>query len=388
MDFIVAMEKFAKWNDPANLINPFAPTTITPSVTQYLFGTILLLIRLPFLLVITILLFLITMLTTIPMGPITRLLRVLFEAPLARLLLLCLGYWSINTTYIAANKLRIRKSKNPTKTRPNPVGSCVQRGDVVVCTATSPIEILYLTWMFAPTFAHVLDTSAKNAVPQEQTASVEEKGLWGSLSIFSSMRIVPSTRSTDTTAQPKTLKEVANQNQGLSGSPICTFPEGVCSNGTGVLMFHPIFNNFTFEQHRIHLLTFQHATQKSSKFNATLPIGSALKSLLWHCMHWSHTMKISMLPALELNAPPLIESEEVLKSKREAQVRREVAARASAGKYGGGILPSIAMPDPGIMGNRCRDLLAKMYGIDTLTRCSKDYETFLEFWRDENKKKK
>ena len=59
------------------------------------------------------------------------------------------------------------------KTRPNPVGSCVQRGDVVVCTATSPIEILYLTWMFAPTFAHVLDTSGKNAVPQEQTASVE-----------------------------------------------------------------------------------------------------------------------------------------------------------------------------------------------------------------------
>ena len=94
-------------------------------------------------------------------------------------------------------------------------------------------------------------------------------------------------------------------------------------------------------------------------------------------------MNVTMFPAQELVPPPSIESEAALKSKKEAQVRKELAARASSGKYGGGIAPPIAMPESGVLGNRCRNLLAKMYGIDTLTRCSKDYDGFLTFWKNE-----
>jgi hypothetical protein len=377
------MEKFAKWNDPANLVNPFAPTTITPTAMMYVTGSLLLLVRLPFVILTTLLLVIVTGVTKIPMGPVTRLLRCGLEAPLARLLLLFLGYWSVNTSYVPANKLRVRKSKNPKKTRPTPVGSCVQSGDIVVCTATSPIELLWLTWMFAPTFAHVVDTSSKTADPSQQTAAVEPKGLFSSLSTFSSMDSVPKASASSSTTTTS-LKKLADSRKGFGGTPVCVFPEGVRSNGTGVLMFHPIFDGLTFDQHQCHLLTFQHGQQGSTKFNATLPVGSALKCFLWHCMHWSHTMKISMFPAQELVAPPLVESEEALKAKREAQVRREVAARASAGKYGGGILPSIAMPDPGVLGNRCRDLLAKIYGVDALTRCSHDYDGFVDYWLKEH----
>ena len=377
------MEKFAKWNDPANLVNPFAPTTIFPTCSLYLTGSILLIIRLPLLLITFTLLFIVSSLNTLPLGPVTKLLRYTLEAPLARLALLFLGYWSVSTSYVASNKLRVRKSKDPNKTRPTPVGSCVCSGDVVVCTATSPIEILWLTWMFAaPTFAHVVDTSSKSADPSQQTAAVESKGLFSSFTAFSSMRSVPKGKTPTTT----TLKKLADSRKGgmmSSSTPVCTFPEGVRSNGTGVLMFHPIFEGLTFTDHRCHLLTFQHDQQKSSKFSATLPVGSLLKCFMWHCMHWSHSMKISMFPAQELVAPPLVESEEAMKAKNEAQVRREVAARASAGKYGGGILPSIAMPNAGLLGNRCRNLLAKMYGVDTLTRCSHDYDTFVEFWKEE-----
>jgi hypothetical protein len=292
----------------------------------------------------------------------------------------------VSTSYVESNKLRVRKSKDPSKTRPNPVGSCVRPGDVVVCTSTSPIEVLWLTWMFAaPTFAHVVDTSPSSTSvvdPTQQTAAVESKGLFSSLTAFSSMRSVPKGKTPTTTS----LKKLADGRKGgmmSSSTPVCTFPEGVRSNGTGVLMFHPIFQGLTFEEHRCHLLTFKHGQQKSSKFSATLPVGSLIKCLMWHCMHWSHTMKISIFPAQELVAPPLVVSKEAMKAKNEAQVRREVAARASAGKYGGGILPSIAMPDVGVLGNRCRDLLAKMYGVDTLTRCSHDYDTFAEFWSEE-----
>jgi hypothetical protein len=390
------MEKYAKWNDPANLINPFAPITTFPPCTLYVTGSILLLLRLPFVLVTTLLLFFVTALTSLPLGPLNRLLRYLFEGPLARLLLLLLGYWSVNTNYAAARQLRLRPSKNPDKTRPNPVGNGVQAGDIVVCTATSPIEILWLTWMFRPTFAHVVNTSTPGTDVAQHTAAVQPKGLWSSLYTFCSSQSVPQTCPTDasnavqvaTAAHVKkaslSLKQLADQCKGsMNGSPVCTFPEGVRSNGTGVLMFHPIFHQITFEEHRCHLLTFQHVQQSSSKFSATLPIGSALKCFLWHCMHWSHTMNVTMFPAQELVPPPSIESEAALKSKKEAQVRKELAARASSGKYGGGIAPPIAMPESGALGNRCRNLLAKMYGIDTLTRCSKDYDGFLTFWKNE-----
>ena len=103
-------------------------------------------------------------------------------------------------------------------------------------------------------------------------------------------------------------------------------------------------------------------------------------------------MNVSMFPAQEVVAPPAIESEAALKSKKDSQVRKELAAKAASGNYGGGIAPPIAMPDSGVLGNRCRDLLAKMYGVDTLTRCSHDYDTFVEFWKREqngsNKKRK
>lgn len=371
------MEKFAKWDDPANLVNPFAPFTIFPPASIYITGTILLILRLPFIVVTTILLLVVTALTSIPLGPFTRLLRYLFEGPLARFLLLLLGYWSVNTEYAAASKLRLRTSKDPKKTRPYPVGSCVQSGDIVVCTATSPIEILWLTWMFRPTFAHVVDTSSEGANAAEQTAAVQSKGLWSSLFAFTSDKSVPKKSSTTSTVA---LKELADKRKGMGGSPVCTFPEGVCSNGRGILMFHPIFNNITFEEHRCHLLTFQHVQNSTTKFSATLPIGSGMKCFLWHCMHWNHTMNVSIFPAQELVPPPAFESEAALKANKAAQVKDRLAAKAA-------IAPSIAMPDAGVLGNRCRNLLAKMYGVDTFTRCSHDYDSFIKFWNNDKKNK-
>jgi len=133
----------------------------------------------------------------------------------------------------------------------------------------------------------------------------------------------------------------------------------------------------------VHLLAFTHRNHPSSKFSATLPVGSAVKLLLWHCMHWSHTMRVTMLPAAELVAPPAKESDAAIRARKDAQVKKEIAARANKGAYGGGIEPTIPMPDPGVLGTRCRNLLAKMLGVEALTRCSKDFVPFLEFWRNE-----
>ena len=94
-------------------------------------------------------------------------------------------------------------------------------------------------------------------------------------------------------------------------------------------------------------------------------------------------MRVTMLPAAELVAPPAKESEAAIRARKDAQVKKEIAARANKGAYGGGIEPSVPMPDPGVLGTRCRNLMAKMLGVEALTRCSKDFVPFLEFWENE-----
>ena len=399
------MEKYARWDDPANLVNPFAPlSAFPPASLKYLTGPVLLLLRLPFLLLAALLLLLgaglAGGLAAVPGArPLARAAHRLLQAPAARLLLLVIGYWSVPAAYAPANKLRLRKVKASAggkrgTTRPLPVGSCVQAGDVVVCNATSPVQVLWLTWAFGPSFAHVVDTTPaktkamdkadQSESVEHETAGVRCTGMLGALGVFAAMDGVRTPRAPGTT----TLRTAADAGAGFGGHPVCVFPEGVRSNGRGILMFHPVFSGFGFDEHRVHLVSFNHDQHPSSKFSATLPVGSALKSLLWHCMHASHSMRVTMLPARELVAPPAVESEAAMRARQEAQVRKEVAARANKGAYGGGIQPPMAMPDAGTLGNRCRDLLAKMAGVETLTRCSKDYDSFVEFWKDEELQQK
>lgn len=377
------MEKYSRFNDPSNLVNPFAPQShYPPASLKFFTGPLLLIVRLPLLAVTLPLLALAsgTARALACLRPLERLVRRIFEAPLSRLVLLIIGYWSVPSAYAAANKLRLRGVKN-SKTRPLPVGSCVRAGDVVVSTATSPVEILWLSWAFSPVFAMVADTTPESAPKDasEDTAGVQLKNMWSALHAFASLQPVPRASSENVTS----LRKAADDGAGFAGYPTVAFPEGVRSNGTGVLMFHPIFGDLNFEDKRVHLLAFTHRIHHSSKFSATLPVGSAVKSLLWHCMHWSHSLRVTILPAAELVAPPAKESEAAKKARKDAQVKKEIAARANKGAYGGGIEPTVPMPDPGILGTRCRNLLAKMLGVEALTRCSKDFVPFLEFWLNE-----
>ena len=99
-------------------------------------------------------------------------------------------------------------------------------------------------------------------------------------------------------------------------------------------------------------------------------------------MHFGHNMRVSVLPAKEVTAPPKVETEATMQAKKQAKIVQDIAARASAGAYGGGIEPPMDMPDVGELGERCRGLLSKMLGKELLTRCSKDYVGFVQFWKD------
>lgn len=250
-----------------------------------------------------------------------------------------------------------------------PVGACANAGDIIVCNLTSWVDALWLTYRFGAVFA-VANTSEN----QKSNSLVSVHGLWQFLYRF------PHSYSSK---NPKKLHEVVTSMSGLGGGAVCVFPEGVASNGAGILMFHDIFANFGFDDKKVHIIAFSHPGQKGSKFSAALPVGSKLKHVLWHCAHFSHQLRVTMLPAQELSPPPSIETEAAKKAKELAHVKEQLAARAMSGAYGGGIEPPKEMPDPGTLGNRVRDLMARMLKVEKLQRCSKDFPAFFSYWSAE-----
>jgi hypothetical protein len=90
------MEKYSAFNDKASGVNPFVPTRLPKSgfATEAL-GALLCILRLPFVLVIVVLIAIADVLDVLvsPIPLLRSLFRMLLRAPLARLLLGVFGFW-------------------------------------------------------------------------------------------------------------------------------------------------------------------------------------------------------------------------------------------------------------------------------------------------------
>ena len=137
-------EKFCTWDDKVTGVNPFLPDklilhrNVVVRVLRVAFGTLLFAVRLPFILVVALLLALFDAAHTVvrpralpapprafsrarcaqpPLAIVSRPWRRLFVAPLARLLLALFGFWRVDQSYANPRKLRLPCVLRPPRAR-------------------------------------------------------------------------------------------------------------------------------------------------------------------------------------------------------------------------------------------------------------------------------
>ena len=183
--------------------------------------------------------------------------------------------------------------------------------------------------------------------------------------------------------KPPSLRAAAEASRARR-NPICVFPEGVRSNGSGILAWARLLDGFKYEDCRVHLLGFRYAQPPRAAMSPTLPVGSAIAHFFWLCFTPSHTMRVSFLPAAQLVRPP---PEQESSKNASEQFKRKLAERAT-GAYAGGTLPVREFPELTPMGQRSRSLLAKMVCVREVSRGQADAASFQEYWADTTKLQK
>ncbi|RLN54764.1 hypothetical protein BBJ29_007778 [Phytophthora kernoviae] len=239
------MEKYSRWSDLSTGINPFVPqrrrfTSGWPvTCLQMVSGSLLAVVRIPLVLVATLVLALVnvivSILAIIPF--LGRLIKRLTDWLLCTLLLLLLGVFASEE---AANSRRLGlvTAKGGHSTGSSRVGP----GDVVVCNYTSFVEILYLARCFSPVFVFATEGKTDNGGLVHVCGLPE--ALYRSLSMPVSAERVKPTR------------KIADVVRRASG-PIVILPEGARSNGKAVLRFIPLLENLPVKT-RVHLVAFRY----------------------------------------------------------------------------------------------------------------------------------
>jgi 1-acyl-sn-glycerol-3-phosphate acyltransferase len=196
----------------------------------------------------------------------------LLFAPIARVMLLVMGFNSINRDYADLRKLRIKSS---TSRAEGSFGSGVSSRDIIVCNHSSFVEVLFLVAVFVtPTFGVV-----------NQDGSVTVVNTFTALS--------HSTKTVDLVDVAGGVPLSSVVSSGVSGwfssGPLILFPEGARTNGKGILRFLPLFDAAA-SYPDVHIVAF-----KYSGFSAPHTTGSALHHLWSLCLQLDNTMSATFL---------------------------------------------------------------------------------------------
>jgi len=290
------MEKYTKWRDPGTGIHPFLPykgkTDYSNSISQVLWtlkrvilGSVLAILRFPLIAAI----FLVTVVCSyifalIPVAFAKRLFTSLIQFVGARLILFIMGFYWIETKYFPLSKQRGKSSNS------NSIpGFDIKSGDVIIANFTSYVDILYLTFRFAPQFAIVPNTWS-GAPPKGKVIPLSLLG------ILSDMVNFPF-RSVD---EGKSLGEVVSAARKNGSGPVVVFPEGVTSNGLIILDGLPILANADVEPSRVHVLGFKYEYED---FSPTYPVGSFFAHLFRLLSQIHNSLQVRYMAAVDM--PPL-----------------------------------------------------------------------------------
>merc|ERR1711934_25994 len=238
------MEKYRDWADRGTGVNPFVPLRKPRMLAHKIFSLTAGLVLAPIrILVFTVLLLALwlcsvigAVLYRVPL--IGRALQRLFEAVLARSMLLTLGVFWIDS---------------------RPKAPAVRPGEILVCNYTSYADVLYLVFRFSPSLAMI---STDGSLISLSSAGAVTCGLSHSASQQSGC----------------TMTQLIQRARNL-GQPVVLFPEVVRTNGEAVLEFSETASQL-LELKEMQLVGFCHSKTRDS---LPFPAGSAVLHL-FHAM--------------------------------------------------------------------------------------------------------
>jgi len=284
------MEKYSKWRDQKSGIHPFIPIKVNTYSDQnvvkilkvWLVGPILVIVRLPFIILLTLWLFFMTGISAlIPLSIIKRFFIRYTQAMGVRVLLFFLGFYWVNTRYV--------KLGRNTRIPQDLPGSSISGGDLILSNHTSYVDILYLCFRFSPIFA----------VPPNTWKDEPPKGIVVPLSnIFSALWFSiaePEYTSEDGVPLKELLQKAKEQ-----GNPLVVFPEGCASNGKTVLSCVPILEGTDIQPSKIHLLGLKY---DFDNFSPSFSVGSFILHFGQLCAQLYNNLEVRYLPNADI--PPL-----------------------------------------------------------------------------------
>lgn len=219
------MEKFSKFTDETVGVNGFVQQPYKPSFCSRFTGLLWLGIRLPLFLILGTIVYAVEILINICSGitPLTSLLRIVFERPLVRALLFCLGFHRINGIYSPHKQsIRLRSSAS----RPT---HAIKNNDILLVNHSSYIDILYLVYAYSPLFVIRNNEGKLITVPFLQAIS-----FYRSQTFYSTVSPLEKNTNQKDKITETSVKELLNREY---SSPLVIFPEQAPSNNKVILSF-------------------------------------------------------------------------------------------------------------------------------------------------------
>eukprot|EP01102_Stenamoeba_stenopodia_P021607 TRINITY_DN875_c0_g1_i2.p1 TRINITY_DN875_c0_g1~~TRINITY_DN875_c0_g1_i2.p1 ORF type:complete len:335 (+),score=54.16 TRINITY_DN875_c0_g1_i2:886-1890(+) len=303
------MEKYSRWRDHGTGIHPFLPHQFKPRsvgarLISWLVGAVLIVVRLPFIaLLFPILFALDKFVALLPIGLLQRLLRRTLIALIARLLLLFMGFWWIKSGY---QPLQFKKTNSKT--------SSIASGDLVIANKTSYVETLYFAYALTTVYAVPQNYWTENDEEKPSQVVILQSWYEAFLNYISDARLK---KSAPATSLNDALKTAANSHS----SPLIISPEGVTTNGQGMLELLPVFNEIALPKERIHLVVFKYDFEH---FSPCFPVGKFASHFFGLISQVSNTIQVRWLPEEE---SPVLDSKTSNQEGRE-QIGKYLAALA------------------------------------------------------------
>mmetsp|Transcript_12858 Transcript_12858/g.20951 ORF Transcript_12858/g.20951 Transcript_12858/m.20951 type:complete len:345 (-) Transcript_12858:242-1276(-) len=281
------MEKFTKWEDKSNGINPFVPYKQRPrAVPKAILGFILAPFKLILLLLVAILVLLgLALEKAVVVKPARALVRLVLLRPLVFFALKILGFWSIHEAMPDTRRLRLgelsKKGTAATENAMRKFGRTVRSGDAILFNSTSVMEVLYLYARFAADFA-------VPSLPDGQ--GFMQVGLLGAL------RRAAFTGENPAQAPCNGGKALVSELQANAQFPIAVFAEGARTNGRALIEFVPAIGKDTnlIDGHsRVHFAAFAYSYKIWSPCNT---VNGLLKYLWQACTMFNNSMIVNVIP--------------------------------------------------------------------------------------------
>ncbi|KAF2075825.1 hypothetical protein CYY_002859 [Polysphondylium violaceum] len=303
------MEKFSNWRDGPTGIHPLLPTksknvNVFDYIFKYVIGPLFGILRLPFVVLLTLLLVLFDTLTRmIPVGVISRVLNRFFTIIFARWILFAMGYFKIEES---------TETLSRSKKAAGSIGT-FKMNDVIICNHSSYVDIIYLAYRFSPTFA----VPPNDRDPTTFSARLIPLNIAQALknAIFSPLHL-----NQDSVDTKILMEKITNSWSG----PLVILPEGTTSNGQGLLDISPVFESDS----GIKSLDFIHVLGITYHYGMYSPCYSSVGSVWLHlfklCSQVSNGIQIKYLSRSCIPPLPDLQAKSIIISSKSSSVVSEL----------------------------------------------------------------